>query len=283
MHVFRLKSEIIECISLKKGQNIGFVPTMGALHAGHISLIEKSVAENDFTVASIFVNPTQFNNPIDLEKYPRTEKQDVEMLNKAGCDAVFIPAITEMYSPEEINGKIVSKTALVNLGLLDKVMEGEKRPGHFSGVMQVVSKLFDIVAPSNAYFGQKDAQQLAVIKTMVNQMGYKINIVACPTLREENGLAMSSRNMRLSVDDHKVAGHISATLFKAKNMWRDSNISVIKQYVNSAIKSNPKFTLEYFEIAHAETLAPVTEKTNPSVACIAVWIGGVRLIDNILL
>jgi pantoate--beta-alanine ligase len=283
MEVFNTKNQLNEYLLAEKGAKIGFVPTMGALHEGHISLITQSKLENNVTIASIFVNPTQFNNKQDLEKYPRTVDADKSMLENAGCDAVFIPFLNEMYTEDELNGKTPSKTDSVNLGIIETVMEGEHRPGHFAGVMQVVSKLFDIVKPTNAYFGQKDFQQLAVIRTMAKQMKYPIKIVACPTLREADGLAMSSRNRRILNENRETAAVLSQVLFKAKQLWQSATIDEIKKMAANEINKHAAFKLEYFEMADAETLQPVLIKENPTVACVAAWLGDVRLIDNILL
>jgi pantoate--beta-alanine ligase len=262
-----------------EGKSIGFVPTMGALHQGHIELVKRAIRENDVVVTSIFVNPTQFNNPSDLIHYPRTIEHDKSMLEEAGCHFLFLPEVEEMY-PDGVK----EKTAEIDLGGLDEVMEGEHRPGHFKGVIQVVKKLFDCVGTCKAYFGEKDFQQLAVIRKMVREWKLPVEIVPCPIVRETDGLAMSSRNTRLTAEERKIAPIISKTLFKAKASWNTNSIEQTKKIVEDIIGSEPKLKLEYFEIADATTLKPaeVNQKKNV-VACIAVHLGAVRLIDNIVL
>jgi pantoate--beta-alanine ligase len=276
----------------KNGKIIGFVPTMGALHPGHISLIDRAKQSCDLVVCSIFVNPTQFNNPSDLQKYPRTLEADTEMLEKAGCDVVFAPELAEMYSDEElelkaknIEDKSWTQGKPVDFGKLDKVMEGAQRPGHFNGVAQVVSKLFRIVQPEQAFFGQKDFQQLAVIRSMVKQLGMPVKIIACPILREQDGLAMSSRNVRLSPEQRKIVPLISQTLFKVKELKPTHSPEQLKAVVTQLFASQPEMQLAYFEIVDAETLENISDfKKHPgAVACIAVEIGSLRLIDNITL
>ncbi|HEV7230057.1 MAG TPA: pantoate--beta-alanine ligase [Bacteroidia bacterium] len=263
----------------KKGRQIGFVPTMGALHPGHISLIERAKAENGIVVCSIFVNPTQFNDPKDLERYPRTPEKDAGMLQEAGCDLLFTPEIKEMYP-----SGMVQKNPL-NLGMLDKVMEGRHRPGHFEGVIQIVGRLFEIVGPDRAYFGQKDFQQVAVIREMVRQTGSPVEIIACPILREPNGLAMSSRNMLLSAEERERAAGIYVLLKRLKEMAPSSPSSALQEYAALFISSVPGMTLEYLEVADSQTLLPVKAISDAPgvVACIAVKLGKVRLIDNIIL
>ena len=261
------------------GKSIGFVPTMGALHQGHIALVLKAKSENDVVVVSIFVNPTQFNNNNDLLHYPRTVESDRELLENVACDLLFLPDVSEMY-PDGL----VEPVTEIDLAGLDMVMEGAHRPGHFLGVIQVVKKLFDCIGICKAYFGEKDFQQLAVIKKMVKEWSVSVEIIACPIVREDDGLAMSSRNMRLTNEERKVATQISKALFHAKEMWSKCSLEEIKKNVTTLINSNPEFQLEYFEIADATTLKPVSpgQKKNV-VACIAVHLGEVRLIDNIIL
>jgi pantoate--beta-alanine ligase len=289
-HTEQLKSYLNSIRSQNK--KVGFVPTMGALHKGHISLINKAKAECDLVVCSIFVNPTQFNDLSDLEKYPRTLDADCQLLEKGGCDVVFAPEIMEMYSKAELDlkqQKIEDKSWVqgksVDFGVLEKVMEGAQRPGHFNGVAQVVSKLFRIVEPDKAYFGQKDFQQLAIIRSMVKQLGMPIEIVACPIIRESNGLAMSSRNERLTKEERALAGIISQTLFLIKEKYLSTTIPQLKTLAEENIKSAPQIQLEYIEIVDAETLIPLTDFNSAKsvVACIAVKLGAVRLIDNIVL
>jgi len=268
------RAEIIKV--RKSGNTIGFVPTMGALHQGHISLQERARNENDFTVCSIFVNPIQFNNPEDLEKYPRTEEEDLRKLRNAGCDLVFMPAAQEMY-PEK-------NTVKYEFGHLEKVMEGEFRPGHFNGVAVVVKKLFDIVQPHRAYLGEKDFQQLAIIKALVKMLHIPVEIIPCPTLREPSGLAMSSRNERLSPKDRETASVIYKTMCLAKNKVPVLSPAEIEAWVEQEINTANGMQMEYFKLVDADTLLPVQEwKTGQPVrGCVAAYIGGVRLIDNIL-
>ncbi len=282
----------------KNGATIGFVPTMGALHKGHQSLIKRSKAENTLTVCSIFVNPTQFNDNVDLAKYPQPIAADKALLEKAKCDILFAPSAAEIY-PEgiEVNRKEnrgIGEVALevskkkylhVDLGALDKVMEGASRPGHFAGVVQVVSKLFDIVDPDKAYFGQKDFQQQTLIKEMVRQLRYKVSIVACPIVRESDGLAMSSRNTRLTPSERAVAGIISHTLFTVQKLVDKLSVEELTILVESEMTEGTLTTLEYFKIVDATTLQDVTNlaKATTAVACIAVKVGQVRLIDNVIL
>jgi pantoate--beta-alanine ligase len=260
----------------KNGKTIGFVPTMGALHKGHINLVEKALEENETVVVSIFVNPVQFNNAADLEKYPRTWENDITLLKKAGCHCVFNPEVNEMY-PEPV-------THFYDFGMLDKVMEGKFRPGHFNGVAVVVKKLLDIIMPHKAYFGQKDFQQLAIIKAMVKTENLLVDIIPCPTIRENDGLAMSSRNMRLTPNQRTQASQIFNTLKKASEWYQEMSIDELIKKVQITINENPEMELEYFEISDTETLIPVRKKKKGKslVACIAVYMGDVRLIDNMI-
>lgn len=273
-------------------KTIGLVPTMGALHKGHISLINAAKAQSDVVVSSIFVNPTQFNDPNDLKNYPRTMDTDQELLTNAGCDILFAPEISEIYSPKElelkrqqIEDKSWSNGKNIDFGLLDKIMEGADRPGHFNGVAQVVSKLFRIIAPHKAFFGQKDFQQVAIIRSMVKQLEIPVEIIACPIMRETDGLAMSSRNVRLSPEERKTAPLISKTLFKIKELSDTKTFAELKAYAEAEINSAPGMRLNYFEIVNAETLQPIESfsQANSAVACIAVKLGTIRLIDNIVL
>lgn len=252
---------------------------MGALHRGHISLIERSKRENNITVCSIFVNPIQFNDKNDLDKYPRTLEEDIHKLNSARCDYLLAPPSEEMYSSPE------SKKIALNLGLLDKVMEGTHRPGHFEGVCVVVKRLFEITTPNKAYFGEKDFQQLAIIKYMVKTLKIQVEVIGCPTVREADGLAMSSRNTLLNTNERKNSSHIAQTLFEAKKFAKEKTIDELKKWVVSRINENPFLATEYFEIINSETLQPITAWTDASSirACIAVKIGSIRLIDNIAL
>ena len=258
------------------GQQIGLVPTMGALHEGHIRLVERCVQENAACVVSIFVNPTQFNDKNDLISYPRTPEQDTEMLRKAGCKYVFMPTAEEMYP--------VPDTRKFSFGLLETVMEGSFRPGHFNGVAQIVSKLFDAVKPDRAYFGEKDFQQLAIIRKMTNDLHYPIEIVVCPIVREKDGLAMSSRNRRLSSQEREKAPLIAELLSKSTTFVSVKSISDTISYVTQNLAKDPTFKLEYYEIVDGDTLQPVENWDDSSyiVGCIAVFCGPVRLIDNIV-
>ena len=258
------------------GRTVGFVPTMGALHAGHGSLITEAKKANELVVASIFVNPTQFNNASDLDKYPRSIDADCKILSALGCDAVLIPSVGEIYTDDFVLPQI-------DLGFLDQVMEGEYRPGHFQGVVQVVYRLFEIVTPTKAYFGLKDFQQVAVIRFMTIFFKLPIQIVAIPTLRETSGLAMSSRNLRLSVSEREEAQKISETLYFAKQYAKNHTPEETKNAtINFFNQSNLK--LEYFEIVDPTNLIPLVESWVPNaVACIVAFCGEVRLIDNLQL
>ena len=280
-------------LSLKKeNKTIGFVPTMGTLHRGHLSMIERAKCENDFSVVSIFVNPLQFNDKKDFEKYPRTLEQDIEKLKSVHCDILFVPSAEEMYhdllshlseaehclSKEE---ELIEKT--LDFGMLNKIMEGKCRPGHFRGVCIVVKKLFDIIEATRAYFGEKDFQQLCIIKHMIKIFQMTVKIVSCPTIRESNGLAMSSRNILLNSDEKQNASYISQTLFEAKRKYKEYSVDVLKKWMTEQINNNPFLMLEYFEVVDTETLTPVLSWTDTENirAYIAVRIGNVRLIDNI--
>lgn len=257
------------------GQSIGFVPTMGALHQGHLELMRKAKKENDLLVVSIFVNPIQFNNAADLEKYPRDLEKDKTLLEELGCDVLFVPEVNEMY-PEKA-------TKQFNFGELEKVMEGAFRPGHFNGVAVVVEKLFDIVKPDRAYFGEKDFQQLAIIQRMVELEKIPVQIVPCPTIREKDGLAMSSRNERLTEAERKLAPFIAQTLNEAKSKISFMAPNEIRLLVENKFNDQPEFELEYFEIADDKTLQPTFDWTESQgiVGFIAAYLGKVRLIDNI--
>jgi pantoate--beta-alanine ligase len=258
-----------------QGTSVGFVPTMGALHEGHLSLIQHSNKENDITIASIFVNPTQFNDQEDYKRYPRIISDDIKKLESVKCDFLFMPTKEEMY-PEEDKRDF-------DFGNIDKVMEGAHRPGHFRGVALIVSKLFEIVNPHKAYFGEKDFQQLAIIKHLTKQLDFDIEIIACPIVREEDGLAMSSRNTLLSEDQRKNVPLISKTLFDSLNEMKLSNLTETKDWVIRKINENPYLEVEYFEIVDSETLESLSEWTQSKniTACIAVHVGNIRLIDNI--
>ncbi|HEY9124328.1 MAG TPA: pantoate--beta-alanine ligase [Bacteroidales bacterium] len=260
----------------EEGKTIGFVPTMGALHEGHISLVSQCRSENDVVVVSIFVNPTQFNDPKDLERYPRTLEADTAMLEKAKCDIIFHPEVNEMYPEKD--------TRVFEFGQLDKVMEGKHRPGHFNGVAQVVTKLFDIVVPHKAYFGEKDFQQLAIIQYFVKQLKYDIQIIPCPIVREPDGLAMSSRNKLLTPEHRAAAPLISKIIFESKKLKGSKKVDELKQWVIGQINNNELLKVEYFELSDRYTLQPIKnwEDSKDVVGCIAVFAGKIRLIDNVL-
>jgi pantoate--beta-alanine ligase len=257
------------------GKKIGFVPTMGALHEGHASLVKLAVAENDVVVVSDFVNPTQFNDQNDLLKYPRTLEADCELLEKVGAHYVFAPSVEEIYPEPD--------TRQFSYAPLDTVMEGKFRPGHFNGVCQVVSKLFMMVEPHCAYFGEKDFQQLAIIREMVKQMNFPIRIVGCPIVRESDGLALSSRNARLSDVQRVQALNISKTLFASKEYAVTHTVEETQAFVVQSIAASEGLELEYFEIVDGLTLQKIAgwDDTDYAVGCITVFCGEVRLIDNI--
>lgn len=262
----------------KAGKTIGLVPTMGALHRGHLSLIDASKRANDITVSTVFVNPTQFNNPNDLLKYPRTLDQDTQLLKEVRCDVLFAPETQELYP--------VKSTLTLDFGALDKVMEGEFRPGHFSGVGLVVSKLFNIVEPDNAYFGQKDWQQFAVISKLVEELNFPLKLHSVATLRESDGLALSSRNLRLSEQQRKVANVFYRALTLAQqNLQRGQQLSVVRKQVKELVEHEEGVKLEYFEIANSKNLNVLenVDKANEPILCIAGFVGEIRLIDNLFL
>ena len=270
--------DLQKAVSTSKNEEktIGFVPTMGALHQGHISLVKKCCEQNDVCIVSIFVNPTQFNNPTDLEKYPRTIEEDTKILKEAGADIVFVPSVQEIY-PEPDNRQF-------DFGLLDKVMEGKFRPGHFNGVAQVVSRLFDIVKPDRAYFGEKDFQQLAIIRQMVRQLNIPVEIVPMPIRREDSGLAMSSRNQRLTGDQKTEAVNIYRILSDSKALYNQKTVDEVRIWVVESINKIPFLEVEYFEIVDGNTLQQIVDwkDTDYAVGCITVFCGEVRLIDNII-
>lgn len=280
MLIFNNKADLGRHLSSLKNTEttIGFVPTMGALHKGHLSLLEQSLKNNTITVISIFVNPTQFNNAEDLEKYPRTLDADVEKIAAVSRDIiVFAPTVHNMYDGN-------TQSASFSFEGLEDQMEGAHRPGHFDGVGTIVKKLFEIVQPTNAYFGEKDFQQLQIVRKMVQQEKLPVNVIGCPIFREASGLAMSSRNERLSAEDREKAALIYKTLKEARDVFREQGIAEAKEYVGRVFAQYPEFTPEYFEIADEETLLPATEKQNrPYRAFIAVYISNIRLIDNISL
>jgi len=258
------------------GKTIGFVPTMGALHQGHLSLVNKASQKADVVIVSVFVNPTQFNNADDLKNYPRTIDEDIKKLEDTACSILYHPAVEEVY-PEKDD-------RVFDFGTLDKVMEGEFRPGHFNGVAQVVSRLFDLVQPDKAFFGEKDFQQLAIIKAMTKMLKYNIEIVPCEIVRESDGLAMSSRNALLTSEHRKEAILISKTLFESKKLIETQNIKEVINFVVRTINNSTLLDVEYFNIVDGNTLQPVDDWSDSEyiVGCIAVFAGKVRLIDNLI-
>lgn len=280
MEIFTTKQAVKEYITKHKAQNksIGFVPTMGALHLGHVSLIKKAKAKNDIVVVSIFVNPTQFNNKADLENYPNTLKEDIEILKKEECTVLFNPSVEEMY-----NTNITSKS--FDFDGLETKMEGKFRDGHFNGVGTIVKQLFAIVDPDRAYFGEKDFQQLQIIKKMVKKHRLNVKVKGCPIFREEDGLAMSSRNIRLTKLQREKASFIYKVLKKVRKKFKEKSVEEIQNWVEKKFKNHKLFKLEYFTIAEEKTLETITKKEAGKKyrAFIAVFAGEIRLIDNIRL
>ncbi len=279
MFAFKKNLDIQAYLASVRWQNrtIGFIPTMGALHQGHLAIIRQAAQAGDHTVCSIFVNPTQFNDVRDLEKYPRTPEKDIALLSSVGCDTLFIPAVEEIYPPNEISHPTFE------FGHLAEVMEGAFRPGHFAGVAQVVNRLLELVQPDRLYMGQKDFQQVAIVQSMLQQLKSPVQLVVSPTVREADGLAMSSRNMRLTPEFRQKAPAIYQTLSFAKNAAEYGHAPQAIQQQALAHLTNAGLKPEYFEIVNSETLLPV-ERFNEAkkiVACTAVWAGDVRLIDNI--
>ncbi|MFD1144911.1 pantoate--beta-alanine ligase [Larkinella insperata] len=280
MYLYETIADLRQAIDNQRKNNlsVGLVPTMGALHAGHLSLIDASKAQNDLTVCSIFVNPTQFNNADDLARYPHTLEADCALLEAAGCDFVFAPSVEEMYP--------TSPVLKLNFGELETVMEGAFRPGHFNGVGLVVAKLFHIVQPDRAYFGQKDLQQVAVVKRLVRDLSFPLELIRMPIVREEDGLAMSSRNRNLTPDERRDALELYQALSKAREILQTGNsVEAAKTAVNEHFQAHPAFRVEYFEIANADTLQPVDQLQAPGATalCIAAHLGKTRLIDNLIL
>lgn len=278
MKIIRTVEELKSVVGALKaeGKSVGLVPTMGALHDGHVSLMEKARGDNDVVVVSVFVNPTQFNNPDDLRTYPRTEEADCARMRDAGVDIAFIPSVEEIY-PEPDN-------RVFDLGKVAEVMEGSMRPGHFNGVAQIVSKLFRMVEPTRAYFGEKDFQQIAVIRRMVEIEGFKnLEIVDCPIKREADGLALSSRNVRLTPHQREIAPNIHRIMVESLDKARDCSVEEVKRSVIDAVNAYPEMDVEYYEIVNAADMQPITDwsQASQAVGCITVYLGDVRLIDNI--
>jgi pantoate--beta-alanine ligase len=278
MKIVNSANDLKNYLAKERAQNkcIGFVPTMGALHEGHLSLARRCMNENDICVVSSFVNPTQFSDKNDLATYPRTPENDCRLLESVGCHYLFAPSEEEMYPKPD--------TRVFDFGFIDKIMEGKHRPGHFNGVAQIVSKLFEIVRADRAYFGEKDFQQIAVIRKMVKDAGIPVQIVACHILREADGLAMSSRNVRLTAEQRQKALLIAQTLKESLNFVPGKTVQEVTDFVVHRLNNEPPLRVEYFEIVDGYTLMPVsnwTETTYP-VGCIAVFCGEVRLIDNVM-
>lgn len=283
MQILSTKLELTQQVAAckRQGKTIGLVPTMGALHEGHASLVKKAVAENNVVFVSVFVNPTQFNNKEDLAKYPRNLERDAQLLESIGAHFVFAPTPEEMYTAEEMNS-----TFVYDFEGLDKVMEGKMRPGHFNGVVQVVSRLFYLVQPDRAYFGEKDYQQLAIIHQMVERSALKdtfgdLKIIGCPIVRQADGLAMSSRNERLSESEKKLATNIYRILKSSVESAKNASVREIEQQVTDAINAIDGLEVEYYEIVDKTTLLPAKDFSN-AIGCVTVYCGPVRLIDNIM-
>ncbi len=278
MEIIRTVDRLSQILSVAKeqGKTIGLVPTMGALHDGHLSLIERARRENNIVVVSVFVNPTQFNNPDDLRTYPRTEEADCIKLDNAGVDIAFVPSVEEIYPEPD--------TRVFDLGPVAEVMEGAMRPGHFNGVAQIVSKLFRMTRPTRAYFGEKDFQQIAVIRRMACIEGFdSLEIVSCPIKREADGLAMSSRNVRLSPENRKAAPAIHRILSESVNNASAASVAEVTESVIKQINAVDGLEVEYYQIVDADTMQPITDwdATRQAVGCVTVYAGDVRLIDNI--
>lgn len=279
MKVVRTAAELNEEVAKQRrtGQTIGFVPTMGALHVGHISLVNKCLNDGCYTICSIFVNPTQFNDKNDLKNYPRMPEKDLALLEERGVHLVFMPSVEEIYPEPDAR--------IFDFGSIDKVMEGAKRPGHFNGVAQIVSKLFAIADPDKAYFGEKDFQQIAIINAMVKQLEFKVEIVRCPIVRNPDGLALSSRNMLLNEQQRKSAPTIYRALSDAKQLGTSTSIEEVKERVIAQVNANSELKVEYFDVVDADSLQSLSswEESNNIFGCIAVQVGAIRLIDNIRL
>ncbi|MBL4654859.1 MAG: pantoate--beta-alanine ligase [Bacteroidia bacterium] len=278
MELVHTISEIRSNINFQKqkGQTIGFVPTMGALHEGHLSLVRRAKSECDIVVTSIYVNPAQFNDPNDLKKYPRTLESDLELLKKEQCELVFTPTETE------ISGSEKPDVSQYDFGQLESVMEGKFRQGHFKGVAYIVHSLFDIITPDKAYFGEKDFQQLTIIQELVKIYNLPVEIVPCSTIRESDGLAMSSRNINLSEEERKTALLLSSSLYQSKELANSLSPLKVKDQIIKELQSNDHLQLEYFDIIDAKKLQPINEwnESNQVRACIAAYVGNIRLIDN---
>ena len=277
MEIFKTRAQLALCLDAlrRSGKSIGLVPTMGALHSGHLSLVDAAKKQTDVVICSIFVNPTQFNDPADLEKYPRPVDEDIQKLNLI-CDVLFMPEVNEMYAPDE--------SWSIDLGRLELVLEGQFRPGHYQGVTQIVKKLFDAVKPDKAFFGQKDFQQFKIIELMMRQLHIPVELVMCPIIREADGLAMSSRNVHLSPAEHSQALALSKTLSFVQQHFQSRSIAELNKTASQMLADSSGIELDYFQICDADTLEPVTNKTSKGIiALIAARVGNTRLIDNIIL
>lgn len=277
METITNSEELRRALGSRNRSGIGFVPTMGALHAGHRSLVERARRECATVVVSVFVNPTQFNDKTDLKNYPRTPEADLRLLEEVGADYVFMPSVEEIYPEPD--------TRTFDFGMIDKVMEGATRPGHFNGVAQVVSRLFDLVKPAKAYFGEKDFQQIAVIREMVRQLRIPVEIIPCPIVRGEDGLALSSRNTLLDTDHRTAAPYIYKVLKAAVEKSHQTTPDQLAAWVTAQVESNPLLKVIYFQVVDAATMQQVrTWEESPAIqGCIAVQAGDIRLIDNIKL
>lgn len=277
METITNSEELRRALGSRDRSGIGFVPTMGALHAGHRSLVERARRECETVVVSVFVNPTQFNDKTDLKNYPRTPEADLRLLEEVGADYVFMPSVEEVYPEPD--------TRTFDFGMIDKVMEGATRPGHFNGVAQVVSRLFDLIKPAKAYFGEKDFQQIAVIRDMVRQLNIPVEIIPCPIVRGEDGLALSSRNTLLDTDHRTAAPYIYKVLKAAVEKSHQTTPDQLAAWVTAQVESNPLLKVIYFQVVDAATMQQVrTWEESPAIqGCIAVQAGDIRLIDNIKL
>ena len=277
METITNSEELRRALGSRNRSGIGFVPTMGALHAGHRSLVERARRECATVVVSVFVNPTQFNDKTDLKNYPRTPEADLRLLEEVGADYVFMPSVEEVYPEPD--------TRTFDFGMIDKVMEGATRPGHFNGVAQVVSRLFDLVKPAKAYYGEKDFQQIAVIREMVRQLRIPVEIIPCPIVRGEDGLALSSRNTLLDTDHRTAAPYIYKVLKAAVEKSHQTTPDQLAAWVTAQVESNPLLKVIYFQVVDAATMQQVrTWEESPAIqGCIAVQAGDIRLIDNIKL
>ena len=278
MKIFTTRETVSDYLKVLRSakKSLGFVPTMGALHQGHLSLIKAAHKKSDIVVCSIFVNPTQFNDKNDLENYPRPIQDDIGKLKKAECDVLFLPEVDEMYNSADYWD--------MELGNLDKVLEGKIRPGHYQGVTQIVKKLFDIIKPDYAFFGQKDYQQFMVVSYMVKKLQINVKMIQCPIIREDDGLAMSSRNVYLSPDDRKNALALFQVLNKSRDQFNKKSIGQIKRDAIAFLEASPGVEAEYFEIYNARTFEPISSKRAESIiALVAARVGKIRIIDNMIL